>query len=159
MAGTVVLALNRINQPANAQLAATSGIIAGGGTLTITNIGPGPKAGDISPLLNQSVSGFAVLNLPPSPAGNIWLNKIATDGTLRVVATTPVTLAVQTVGACLSFSWRADHVGWKLEMQTDVLNSGLGTNWTEVPGSDTNDQIAAPIIPVSGAVFFRLVSP
>jgi autotransporter-associated beta strand protein len=158
LAGIVVLGLNRTNAPANDQLAASGGI-AGGGTLTVTNLGPTPQAGDVYPLFNQPVSGFATLNLPTLPVGTAWLNKIATDGTLRVVATTPVMLGAQTSGASLSFSWPADHVGWKFEMQTNGLNAGLGTNWTEVPGSDTNDQITVPIIPGSGSAFFRLVSP
>jgi hypothetical protein len=45
-----------------------------------------------------------------------------------------------------------------LQAQTNALNSGLGTNWTDIPAISTN-QIAIPFGTTNGSVFFRLVYP
>ena len=43
-------------------------------------------------------------------------------------------------------------------MQTNPLARGLGTNWTDVPGSALDNQFAFPIYPANGSMFFRLAS-
>ena len=57
----------------------------------------------------------------------------------------------------MQFSWPADHLGWRLEMQTNSLSSGTG--WVTVPGSTVTNQISVPMEPSNGNVFFRLVYP
>ncbi|HEX5400532.1 MAG TPA: carbohydrate-binding protein, partial [Verrucomicrobiae bacterium] len=57
------------------------------------------------------------------------------------------------------FSWPEDHTGWRLQAQTNAVNSGLGTNWVTVSGSAATNAISIPIVNTNGAVFFRLVSP
>ena len=47
----------------------------------------------------------------------------------------------------LQISWPTDHLGWRLEMQTNSLSTGLGTNWITVPGSTsvtTTNMLIAP---------------
>jgi hypothetical protein len=58
----------------------------------------------------------------------------------------------------LTLNWPADHTGWILQMQTNSLATGLGTNWTTVPGSMATNQIVVPVGSDSGSVFFRLAS-
>ena len=52
-----------------------------------------------------------------------------------------------------------DHLGWWLEIQTNSLNAGLGTNWVTVPNSTATNQVFMPINTASGSIFFRLVYP
>jgi hypothetical protein len=59
----------------------------------------------------------------------------------------------------VQLSWPMDHLGWRLEMQTNSLNAGLGTNWVAVPNSSMTNQVFMPINTASGNVFFRLTYP
>ena len=62
-------------------------------------------------------------------------------------------------GGGLQLSWPADHLGWILQMQTNDLNAGLGTNWQNVVGSTSTNLIFVPINTFKGSVFFRLSYP
>jgi hypothetical protein len=44
-------------------------------------------------------------------------------------------------------------------MQTNSLNSGLGTNWSIISGSSATNRVFLPISPTNGSVFLRLVNP
>jgi hypothetical protein len=59
----------------------------------------------------------------------------------------------------LQLSWPPDHKGWRLQMQTDAIKSGLGSNWVTVPGSTAESATNFPIAKTNGCVFFRLVYP
>jgi hypothetical protein len=60
------------------------------------------------------------------------------------------------IGNQLQLKWPADHTGWWLEVQTNSLNTGLGTNWTTVANSDQTNQIWQPIYTGAGSVFYRM---
>ena len=62
-------------------------------------------------------------------------------------------------GGMLTLSWPADHVGWRLQVQTNSLATGLGTNWVEVPGSTTTNSLTLPVDSGNGSVFYRLTYP
>ena len=154
--GLLVMELNRTNVTANDRLVSGAGAITAGGTLTVNNLGPALQAGDIFQLFNQPVSGFATVNLP-NVAPNGWANNLANNGTLAVVSTAPPVLLTQVVGGnLLSLSWPGDHLGWRLQAQTNSLAQGLGTNWVEVTGSAVTNQLSFPIAPGNGSVFYRL---
>jgi len=68
-------------------------------------------------------------------------------------------LVAQVSGGQLQLSWPQDHLGWHLQIQTNNLNAGLGTNWVNVPNSTTTNQIFIPINLNNGSVFLRLVYP
>jgi polygalacturonase len=68
-------------------------------------------------------------------------------------------LVAQVSSGQLQLSWPQDHLGWHLQIQTNSLNAGLGTNWVNVPNSTTTNQIFIPINPNNGSVFLRLVYP
>ncbi len=72
---------------------------------------------------------------------------------------TPVSLAVASSPGQLQFSWPADHTGWRLETQTNAPGAGLGTNWSNVAGAATTNQIIIFIGNTNGSVFFRLKYP
>ena len=73
------------------------------------------------------------------------------------ISISPVNVFMSLAGGALNISWPSDHVGWRLQAQTN----GLMTNgWFTVSGSaDTNFMV----IPAGGAapssVFYRLVYP
>jgi hypothetical protein len=54
-------------------------------------------------------------------------------------------------------AWPADHLGWRLQYQTNALAQGLGTNWMDWPGSTNVTQTNIVINPAAGPVFFRLI--
>jgi hypothetical protein len=71
---------------------------------------------------------------------------------------TNLTFAAQ-AGGTLQLSWPADHTGWTLQVQTNGAGTGLSTNWQNVGGSTTTNQVVVPVVPANGAVFYRLVYP
>jgi autotransporter-associated beta strand protein len=71
----------------------------------------------------------------------------------------PLAYLYSSGGNSLTFSWPADHTGWRLEAQTNTLSSGLGTNWATVANSSGTNQIVVPIITTNGSVFYRLIYP
>ena len=62
-------------------------------------------------------------------------------------------------GGQIYLGWPADHTGWWLQMQTNSIGEGLGTNWVNVSGSDATNQIFIPINTANGGAFFRLAYP
>jgi len=72
---------------------------------------------------------------------------------------TPTNIVWSVAGDQLTLSWPADHLGWILQAQTNSLSTGIGANWFDVVGSETNTQSVIPIDPVNPAVFFRLRLP
>jgi hypothetical protein len=71
----------------------------------------------------------------------------------------PVSLTVQPGISQMQLSWPRDHVGWHLEIQTNNIASGIGTNWTTFSGSFTTNQVFIPVVPANGSVFLRLAYP
>ena len=71
----------------------------------------------------------------------------------------PTNLAVQVVGGQLQLSWPQSHLGWRLQVQTNLIGVGLGTNWTTVAGSTTASSYNVPVTATNGSVFLRLVYP
>jgi alpha-L-rhamnosidase len=72
---------------------------------------------------------------------------------------TPVELGWQWAGGQLLLSWPADHLGWRVEMQTNAPGVGLGTNWITLPGSESTNAIAFQPGTVNGSLFLRLAYP
>ena len=59
----------------------------------------------------------------------------------------------------IQFAWPTDHFGWWLQVQTNPVGIGLGTNWVNVTGSNGTNQMSIPVDPTAGNVFFRLAYP
>jgi hypothetical protein len=72
---------------------------------------------------------------------------------------TPLSLVFQPASQQLQVSWPADHIGWRLLIQTNGPGVGLSTNWTMFNGSDSTNQVSVPIDPANGSVFLELVYP
>ncbi len=75
------------------------------------------------------------------------------------VNTSPTNLTSSVTGNQLTLTWPADHTGWKLQSQTNDLNTGISTTWYDVAGSAATNQMTIPIDPASPAVFYRMTYP
>lgn len=79
----------------------------------------------------------------------------------QVVATltsiAPVNLSVSLSGDTFNLSWPMDHTGWRLQVQTNNLATGLATNWFDVVGSATTNGMTSPVDVNTGSMFYRLV--
>jgi polygalacturonase len=93
----------------------------------------------------------------------IDINQIAVNVTLAPtgppVSLIPTNIVCQVVGGQLQLSWPQDHLGWRLQIQTNDLSSGLGTNWTDVPDANLTNQVFIPIDANNGSVFLQLTYP
>jgi hypothetical protein len=72
---------------------------------------------------------------------------------------TPTNITLQASSGQLQLSWPPDHRGWRLQIQTNDLSKGLGTNWVTVPNSTNVFQTNVTVNPTNGSVFLRLVYP
>lgn len=70
-----------------------------------------------------------------------------------------ISLAARISGSQWQLSWPQDHLGWSLQIQTNSLSTGLGTNWAVVPNSQFTNQVFIPVNPANGSVFLRLIYP
>ena len=78
------------------------------------------------------------------------------------VATNPTNITATVSGSVLQLSWPADHLGWRLLVQTNDLAQGISANtndWTTVPGSASIYQTNITINPAMPTEFYRLVYP
>jgi autotransporter-associated beta strand protein len=158
--GTLNMQLNRTNAITASKLVASSFVNAS--ALTVTNVGPALQGGDTFTLFSGAISGFTVTNLPALTGTLYWTNNLAVNGTIAVVnpvATNPTNITSSVSGNVLSLSWPADHTGWKLQIQTNGLSTGLSTNWVTLPGSELVNSTNLTINPANGAVFYRMVYP
>jgi hypothetical protein len=133
-----------------------------GGTLNVTTSGTALAGGDTFRLFNAaSYAGiFAAVNLPTLASGLAWdTHNLAVNGTIAVVSTTAVSLVPNISGGNLNLIWPSDHIGWRLEVQTNNLTSGLGTNWFTWPNSAESTSASIPVNAANASVFLRLVFP
>lgn len=135
--------------------------IVNGGTLNLGSL-PTFAGGESFPLFSASSYGgtFGTL-LPATPDGtHTWVTtQLNTAGILAVsggVNTDPTNIVSKVNGSNLELTWPADHTGWTLQVQTNTLNVGLGTNWVSVPGSTSVHSVTNTINAANGSVFYRL---
>jgi autotransporter-associated beta strand protein len=108
--------------------------------------------------------GSLVLNGVSQPSGIYGASTpggyIAGAGALQVVSSGPpgpAHLTNSVSGSTLSLSWPSGQ-GWRLQMQTNSLTAGLGTNWIYVSaGSISSTNITTD--PTQHTVFYRLTYP
>lgn len=141
-----------------------AGSLAYGGTLTVTNLGGQLWAGDSFQIFSSTtppLGVFTATNLPVLPTGFQW-NWAPTTGTLSISATValhPTNVVANLSGNTLELSWPPEHTGWRLQVQTNALDSGLSANWFDVPGATATNFVTVPIDPINGTVFYRMIFP
>lgn len=134
------------------------------GTLEISNLGNSLAAGDSFKLFNaNNYSGDFSAIIPAAPrAGLAWnTSQLDVDGRLAVITvnTNSTQIAVGTENGKINLHWPDDHVGWRLQMQTNSLDIGLSVNWVNVVGSRNTNTVILPLDKNSGSEFFRLIYP
>ena len=138
-----------------------------GGTLVLSNLVGVITASNVFKLFSAATYGGAFTAINPARPGPdlAWnTNTLTTDGTLRVVSTSSVSITGGVMECapatfCLSLTWPGDHIGWRLQVQTNSEAVGLSNNWRDVSNSLTTNQIMFPIDPLADCLFYRLVYP
>jgi hypothetical protein len=140
----------------------------------ITNEAPASQF--LSTSVNDTVDWLGVSFYNDSPLAG-WINQLAIyEGVLSptqiasdyaagqsvflpptTVSTSVVPMTFSASGGNLNLSWPPDHLGWTLQVQTNSLSSGLGTNWVTVPGSTTVTNVSIPVNASDDSVFYRLM--
>jgi hypothetical protein len=102
-----------------------------------------------------NTSKFASVQSTGSGATFSFTNGVLT--VLSVGPSGPAQLTNSVSGSTLSLSWPAGQ-GWRLQMQTNSLTTGLGTNWVYISdGSISSTNIT--VDPTKPTVFYRLTYP
>jgi len=172
LSGSTLTVSNNLNLSALAQVNFTLGTnpatvtvrsnLVLGGTVNLT-AGPGFTNGLYTLFTYGNGLNWASPTLGTTPAGNYTYSfDTNSPGQVRLsvqpsVSLTPVSLNFQTAANQLGLSWPADHIGWRLFVQTN--SNGLGTNWQVMSGSELTNQIFLPIDPAQRSVFLRLAYP
>jgi len=167
LAGTTFMELNKTTATSDLLRATntTATTITYGGTLVLTNLAGTLAASNTFRLFsatNYAGAFSAVSPATPAPGLGWNTNTLATDGILRLVSTvntTPTNITLVVAGNQLTLSWPPDHLGWRLQVQTNSINVGLRTNWVDVAGSTTVSNVSVTINRANGTVFYRMVYP
>ena len=131
-------------------------------------LGGNNLAGDSFTLFTASsgiTGSFSATNLPVLAGGLGWVTTNLANGVLSIVATvntTPTNIVATVTGTVLNLTWPTDHIGWRLQVETNSLGAGLNpsTNaWHTVPGSAAVNTENIPMDPTQGTVFYRMVYP
>ncbi len=159
MGSTTTLEISELTGTSD-QLAVSGNLICGG-TLLVTNLAGTLAAGDSYKLFQAGlVSGtFNSMVLPTLGGGLGWSTANLNSGIINVVQTTSANLLGTLSGSNLDLSWPAGCVGWRLQVQTNGLGIGLGTNWQDVAGASMTNSVTLPANPGVGSAFYRLVYP
>jgi autotransporter-associated beta strand protein len=160
LTGTTILEVNKTANT-NDQVLIT-GAVTYGGTLFATNLAGTLNVGDKFTNFVATTQSGNFTNITGSPGlGKGWS---FTNGILSVIATvntTPTNITTSVSGSTLTLAWPSDHTGWRLQVQTNSLSSGLNPSgtWTDVPGSTSVNSLNQTINSANGAVFYRMVYP
>jgi autotransporter-associated beta strand protein len=113
-------------------------------------------------------SGFAGFQLGSIPAG-VAAQLLNTGSAVQLAVTPLVTVATNSPtltnvvsGGSLTLSWPADHIGWRLLVQTNNLTTGVSSNtndWMTVAASAATNQAVIPIDATKPTEFYRLIYP
>ncbi|MFO1488374.1 MAG: autotransporter-associated beta strand repeat-containing protein [Verrucomicrobiota bacterium] len=152
--GNLAIEVNKSVSPSN-DVVTVTGVLtnSGTGTLTVANLGPALAVGNKFTLFSQPVLNGGAITV--TGAGATWSNNLAVDGSITVASIGgQPTLNFAKVGNNLQFTWTGSY---KLQAQTNTLNTGLSGNWGDYPGGGSSP-VNVPIDTTKGAVFFRLVT-
>lgn len=73
--------------------------------------------------------------------------------------TTPTNIVHSVSNGMLVLNWPSNYTGWLLQVQTNHLTQGIGTNWTTIFSSSNSSSIVLPVNTENPAVFYRLKLP
>jgi autotransporter-associated beta strand protein len=154
--GTVQVSLDKTRSDITSYLFVITAVNYTNGTLKLINVGPALTVGD-----TFQISYLPVVRgnaMPIVSPGFTVTNHLGDDGTVVVTGVTASVAKVTTTvsGGQLTLSWPSAWTGLNLQVQTNTLAKGLGTNWVTIPGYDTVNGYTNTIDKTSGSVFYRL---
>ncbi len=158
------LEFQNVASPTMSLIAASNVTVSGSCAVKLTGTG-GLAAGNSYPLVSYAgtLGGtFANLQLQ-MPYG--WRGTLAQVGkqivltNVAVVSTVPPQMNLAISNQQFQIVWPQANTGWRLQAQTNSLNSGLGTNWADVSLAVFTNQITVPMVISNGGVFYRLIYP
>ncbi len=132
------------------------------GTLAVTNLAGTVSVGNTFTVFSAAGHSGNFTTVAGSPGPGLGWSFNPANGVVTViqaVALNPTNITFSVSGGKLNLSWPANHLGWSLQMQTNSLNTGIGTNWVTVPNSQNVDSTNIPIGTANGDVFYRLAYP
>jgi fibronectin-binding autotransporter adhesin len=156
--GIVYVSVNKSSTPTSTFFNVPAGFVqASNATLQVINYGPAFVAGDVFTVFNQPVQmapgeHFKFI----SPGATFTDNE---DGTITVasVATGAPAVTAAVSGGQLNLSWPSVWTGLHVQVQTNTLAKGLGTNWFTIPGTDLNNSYSATLgRQTNSSVYYRL---
>lgn len=121
--------------------------------------GNGLASGNTYPLAGYSGAfndGVTNLQLQPPYGWRGILSNNAGQLLLKIVAPVATSVPVLTCGTAggrLQLGWPSGHVGWRLQMATNLV----GSNWGDVPGGGGTNVMFLPL--TNGIQYFRLAYP
>ncbi len=138
----------------NNYAAASGGIVAD----TTHNVYLGGDSDDTAVGVNEEYLGGAIAQAAffTNALSAADLQALYTGATIPTTSLNPTNILYGVTNNQLTLTWPADHIGWQLQVQTNKLSVGISSNWANVSGSTGTNQIAFPIVPTNGAVFYRL---
>jgi fibronectin-binding autotransporter adhesin len=165
LAGAVSMNVNATASPNCSEIISPAINVAGTATLTVNNLGP--EGGATFQLFSQAVTGFSSVSLPALSGTNSWINNLAVDGSITLVAppalppTPPVmTNSFDVSSGKLTLSWGEEYKGfYRLLAQTNNATTGLTGTWVEWAGASATNKVVITLDQTKGTVFFRLVYP
>ena len=90
-------------------------------------------------------------------------NAVGTGADSTPISARPTSMVAPQLGLVagqpLKLAWPAPNTGWLLQVQTNGLGSGLGTNWSTLENSEATNQITIQPDPTKPGMFFRLKHP
>lgn len=155
LAGTALLQIGKSGAtPISGQVAGITDVTYGGALIVTNGTNSTLAAGDVFTLFSAAgtKSGtFTNIQVLPASLGLTGTFNPA-NGQLTLASSAPPVLNYSNSGSALQFSWSG---AFKLQVQTNSLSVGLGTNWTDYPAGGSSP-VTVPLDTVSGSVFFRL---
>jgi len=134
------------------------GAVLGNGSYKLISQGTGGSVSGTAPT-NVVVTG-AGMGAGGSAALNITANELYLNVSGAVtVNTNTFTIGSSVSGNNLNLTWPPDRLGWRLQVQTNSLNIGLGATWFTWPNSTTVTNVSIPLNPGNSSVFLRMVYP
>lgn len=151
-----------VSKTGNLKSVITATTVNYGGTLFATNIAGTSVIGDNYTIFNAGSHTGNFAAVTGSPGSGLAWSFNTNNGVLSVVQgvnTNPAPIVVSVSGNQLTLSWPADHIGWQLQAQTNILGKGLGTNWANVAGTTTVGTNTVTMNSTNPAVFYRMILP
>jgi hypothetical protein len=153
-AGNIVGMLNKSLTPSNTVYSVANAITCHGAKLRLFNYGPRLVVGDTFTHFGKPLGGAAMTIVTP---GFAVANHLATDGSVMVTtgSASPATITLAVSAGRLMLSWPVIWTGLHVQVQTNSLMTGLGTNWVTISGTDGANSYPVTVDP-SVTAYYRL---